>query len=227
VIPKITIILLNHKRPQNIPIILEAIRNQTVKSTVFLWNNGDADVNSSLIDRYEQSEKNIGCMTRWELAMEATTPYVMSLDDDLCFEKDDVLESIVRCLGRQAAADRIVGAFGRIIQKENQPYVDTIEVDDLYHKNLHKDTAVDFIKGRIMALRTEILKSRICPCDFEPFCEDDIIINGLLANRRRLYHLVPVVLRGAFRDLPGYSSGLTSRKDHYERRNATFKKYFG
>jgi len=225
--PKVTIILLNYKRPQNIPIILKAVRSQTVKSTVFLWNNGDADVNSPLIDRYEEVQENIGCMARWKLAMEATTPYVMNLDDDLCFERDDVIESIVRCLDRQTVSDRIIGAFGKIILKEDQTYTDTMGINDLYRKNLLKDTAVDLIKGRIMALNAEALKSKLSLSDLEPFCEDDIIINGLLANRRRRHHLVPFVLRGAFRDLPDYSSGLVSRKDHFERRNATFKKYFG
>ena len=54
---KITIILLNYKRPQNIPLILEAIRTQTIPAKVFLWNNGLDDVNSPLLDRYHLSKE--------------------------------------------------------------------------------------------------------------------------------------------------------------------------
>lgn len=90
--PKITIVLLNYKRPKNIPIILDAIKNQTVKSTVFLWNNGSENVQSPLIDRYVQSDENVGCMARWKMAKEATTPFVMSLDDDVNFNRKDVLK---------------------------------------------------------------------------------------------------------------------------------------
>lgn len=110
--PKITIILLNYKRPQNIPVILRAIRNQTVKSIVFLWNNGDDDVNSPLIDRYERSGRNVGCMVRWKLAREATTPYIMSIDDDICFHRDDALENIILSLENQDNPNRIIGPTG-------------------------------------------------------------------------------------------------------------------
>ena len=34
-------------------------------------------------------------MGRWHLAKKATTPYVMSLDDDLCFNRDDALERML------------------------------------------------------------------------------------------------------------------------------------
>jgi len=110
--PKITIVLLNYKRPKNIPIILDAIKNQTVKSTVFLWNNGSENVQSPLIDRYVQSDENVGCMARWKMAKEATTPFVMSLDDDVNFNRKDVLENIIHTLENQDNPNRIIGSTG-------------------------------------------------------------------------------------------------------------------
>lgn len=109
---ELTIILLNYKRPGNIPIILDSIRRQTLEPVVFLRNNGPDDVNLPGVDRYEKSGENLGCMVRWNLAREADTQYVMSLDDDLCFARDDALADVVESLRNMDDPARIVGPVG-------------------------------------------------------------------------------------------------------------------
>ena len=95
---EMTIVLLNYRRPANIPIILDSIRRQTIQPVVFLWNNGPDAIDAHGVDRYERAGENLGCMVRWKMAREANTPYVMSLDDDLCFARDDALADVVESL---------------------------------------------------------------------------------------------------------------------------------
>jgi len=245
-IPKMTIILLNYKRPQNIPIIIKAIRSQTVKSVVFLWNNGDADVNSPLIDRYERSAENVGCMARWKLAKEATTPYVMSLDDDLCFSRNDVLESIIRSLEKQDNPNRIIGLTGvclkpvpvysirkeftcRYSDENNQTYDNSIyEIGSggrvVYIKILPvvKDEAVDIVKGRAMAFRKQLLDTIHLPEERE----DDIFLSASFANKARKFHRISALLNDAFYELPERGAGNMLQQGHYLSRDRAFRAYF-
>ena len=38
-VPGITVILVSYKRPDNIKLIVDALVKQTIKPTIFLWNN--------------------------------------------------------------------------------------------------------------------------------------------------------------------------------------------
>ena len=246
-LPKITIILLNYKRPQNIPIILKAIRSQTVKSTVFLWNNGDVDVNSPLIDRYEQSSRNVGCMVRWKLAKEATTPYVMSLDDDICFNRKDVLENIIQSLEEQDNPNRIIGFLGACfkliptyaIRKEfmcrysdqngrphraGNTYKISLGEKYTYVKRslVTQDAAVDIVKGRAMAFRKQLLDDITLPEERE----DDIFLSAAFANKARKFHRIPVLLNDAFYELPEFATGNWYQQGHYLSRDRALKAYF-
>jgi hypothetical protein len=245
--PKITIVLLNFKRPQNIPLILEAIARQTVKATVFLWNNGDADVDSPQIDRYHQSESNVGCMARWKLAKEATTPYVMSLDDDICFHRVDALETVIKSLERQDDPNRIVGFLGACfnlvpnyaIRREFMcTYRDTIG-NPCGTKNTHRisfrgkdmyvirrfvaqDEGVDVVKGRVMAFRTQLLDEISLPEERE----DDIFLSATLANKARKFHRIPTLLNDAFYELPEHGEGSWHEPGHFTSRDRALKTYF-
>jgi len=245
--PKITIVLLNYKRPKNIPIILDAIKNQTVKSTVFLWNNGSENVQSPLIDRYVQSDENVGCMARWKMAKEATTPFVMSLDDDVNFNRKDVLENIIHTLENQDNPNRIIGStgvcFGKIpfyslrneflcssrdenkkIRIFNKGKIKNTngEIEVIRKSFILQDTAVDIIKGRMMAFRRELLND----IDLPEEREDDIFLCATFANGKRRSHLVPALLNDAFYELPTYGVGNWLQQGHFSSRNRAIRTYF-
>jgi len=219
---KITIILLNYQRPQNIPIILDSIRSQTIRANVFLWNNGDEDVNSPLIDRYEKSTENVGCMVRWKLAREANTPYVMSLDDDICFNRNDALQDIITSLENQDNLKRIIGVvgacFGKIPYYTRQQHFDCPLPDHL----LDQDIAVDIVKGRVMAFRKNLLDD----VEFPDEREDDIFLNATFASKARRFHRIPILLNDAFRDLPTFSRGNWFENRHFLSRDRALRKYF-
>ena len=227
---EMTIILLNYKRPKHIPIILDSIRRQTVKPVIFLWNNGDDDVNSPEIDRYEKSPHNVGCMARWFLAREADTPFVMSLDDDFCFGRDDALEDIIRLLRESDDPARIIGPTGCTFFDE--PIY--TKRKDIYTKYVRANTGVinvpeaghievDVVKGRSMAFRRNLLDDVELPYERE----DDIFLSAQFANGRRRFHRVPRRLDFAFRELPELGLGNWKKPYHMESRIRATEKYFG
>ena len=244
---QITIVLLNYRRPQNIPVILEAIREQTVPSNIFLWNNGETDVNSALIDRYEHSDKNLGCMVRWKMAKEATTPYVMSLDDDICFNRKDALQDILRSLEAQNNPHRIIGYLGANFgtlpvynirrewlcryannrrksmrcghTREMGPGGEPVYITRSF---VERNTPVDFVKGRVMAFRRENLEGLSLPDERE----DDIFLNAALSRKARRFHRVPVLLNDAFYELPEGGSGNWLEEMHIQSRDQALKRWY-
>lgn len=244
---KITIVLLNFKRPQNIPIILEAIGRQTVKASVFLWNNGDVDIDSPNIDRYHSSENNAGCMARWNLAKEATTPYVMCMDDDICFHRPDALESVINSLEMLDNPSRIVGFLGSCFNqvpdyairkdsmcayrdKDRKPFViaNTHQIS-LGGKEIYvtrdfvtKDECVDIVKGRVMAFRKQLLDNLTLPDERE----DDIFLSAALAKKKRRFHRIPTLLNDAFYELPEHGTGNWLEQRHLQSRNQALRTYF-
>jgi len=226
---EMTIVLLNYRRPGNIPIILDSIRRQTIKPVVFLWNNGPDDVNLAGVDRYENSAENIGCMVRWKMARDADTPYVMSLDDDLCFARDDALADIVGLLRAMDSPDRIVGPAGCCLG-ENFSYTERREV---YANRTPARTIepaistsgyeeVDIVKGRSMALRRDRLDGLGLPEERE----DDIFLSAALAGGRRRFHRIPARLKNAFLELPMLGVGNWRMPEHSHSRDRAAAAYF-
>lgn len=84
----ITVILNGYKRPKNLEVQLEAVRNQTIKpDEILLWYNNPGD--DSLIN-YEIGTEipaaycnyNFGVWARFYFALNAKNPYVCIIDDD-------------------------------------------------------------------------------------------------------------------------------------------------
>ncbi len=226
---ELTIILLNYRRPANIPIILDSIRRQTIKPVVFLWNNGADDVNLPGVDRYESSSENVGCMVRWKLAREADTPYVMSLDDDLCFARDDALADVVESLRAMDDPARIVGPVGCRFG-ENPGYTERRDVCAGYARADMAEQAipttgyeaVDMVKGRSMALR----RDRLDGLEFPEEREDDIFLSAALAGGRPRFHRIPLRLKYAFRQLPELGVANWRMPGHLDSRDRAAAEYF-
>jgi GT2 family glycosyltransferase len=227
---EMTIILLNYQRPGNIPIILDTIRRQTLKSFVFLWNNGPDDVNLPGLDRYETAGENLGCMVRWNLAREADTQFVMTLDDDLCFARNDALADVVESLRNMDDPARIVGPVGCRFG-ETPSYTERSDVYAEYARaGMSEQTirstgyeAVDMVKGRSMALRRDRLDGLELPEERE----DDVYLSAAMADGRRLFHRIPKRLKFAFRELPEHGVGNWQRPEHFCSRDRASEAYFG
>ncbi len=76
----ITSIIVHYNRPENIPEIVEAIRSQTVKSEIWIWDNSGncPDIGDVII----RSTRNFAQFGRWMLLQAVQTPFVWLNDDD-------------------------------------------------------------------------------------------------------------------------------------------------
>jgi len=168
-------------------------------------------------------------MARWKLAKEATTPYVMSLDDDICFSRDDALENIIRSLEEQDSPNRIIGFIGACF-KRIPDYTTRTEFMCRYGDEnrqprcepLAQDEAVDIVKGRAMAFRRQLLDNIALPEERE----DDIFLSAVFVNKARKFHRIPAILNDAFYELPKLGAGNWHQQEHFISRDRALKAYF-
>ena len=161
--------------------------------------------------------------------MEADTQYVMSLDDDLCFARDDALADVVESLRNMDDPARIVGPVGCRFG-ENPNYTERSDVYAEYapagtSTQIIRSTgyeAVDMVKGRSMALRRDRLDGLELPEERE----DDIFLSAAIAGGRRRFHRIPKRLKFAFRELPEHGVGNWQRPEHLRSRDRASAEYF-
>jgi len=206
---------LNCFRPKNIPLVLSSIRSQNISSTIFLWNNGKHE--SFDVDKQVNAERNYGCWPRWMMGLEANTEYICTLDDDLMLKDNKVISDAVR-----EYESGILGPFGVNMTPKS------------YRKSRHLkmvDKKVDIVKGRLMLMRSDLLKSLNIENDLKfcdnHFIDDDIIISALAANRMRKQHKISSIFKDKLVELPQYDTDCMSRKNHFRNRNRTMNEYFG
>ncbi|MBT8396328.1 MAG: hypothetical protein HKO65_06270 [Gemmatimonadetes bacterium] len=221
---EITVCLLNWKRPENLPLVLEGIASQSVETRVFLWDNGQKPIEDPRIDWRIRSSANMACWPRWFMAVHADTPWVCSLDDDLRFGDPHVLrDGILAAEGLEA--DQLVGPFGRNLS----PGLSYSEGSNVWgpEDGEEEDWNVDIIKGRHIVARTETLKDRL-PLFCSTPTEDDIAVCGLVAEGRRHHHVRPHTYLHRlqrFQELPA-PHAIWERPGHLSRRDEVARRYF-
>lgn len=211
----ITVTLLNWKRPENLPILLDSLFSQTIKPRVILWNN-EQPFHDDRLDLIINSSKNLKCWPRWLMASMTDTEYVCSLDDDLALKDDKVLEDLVSVMDKDNVVDRVYGLEGVILNP------------GLSYRRSHPPrpeplAPVDIVKGRMMALHRTALSSLNMLHGVT--VADDIAISGLMARGRLKYHRVVGWLRNRVQELPA-PNALCFMPDHYSRRDIAARQYF-
>jgi len=219
-----TVCLLSYKRPEHVRRICAALREQEPAVAIWLWNNGPpVDVAA---DWTVSSSRNQMCLPRWYLAAQASTPYVVILDDDLLPAKPTAIADLVaHCDGRQ-----VVGPIGALVASAYSEHRE-IRTPPTWAK-------VDVIKGRCLAMRSDVLRPAVAACGVltarvtdagydDLAVAEDIAVCGAVACGKRRWHLVPGGLEGCFVDLHEGSEALSRRPDHMARRNRVFATWFG
>jgi glycosyltransferase involved in cell wall biosynthesis len=238
---ELTVLLLNYKRPQNLPRIITSLKNQTIPTKLFLWDNsGTCDFDDPRIDLVVRSSENKGCSPRWLLTLYAETDYIMTHDDDYVITKPNVLEQIIACLKQQENERTIVGYEG-IVVDQTKTYAQHIGYENRYQFNnnffgvviphyphIKASEHVHLVKGRLMAARTAALLKYI---DFSTLIkerEDDIAVSAMLGRRKRI-HFIPQFLKDCIEELEDDSDeglGNKDKPEHYISRNIAFNQYF-
>src|SRR5581483_7549349 len=106
----ITAVFTHWKRTENLKLILDAVRTQTLRPKIFVWNNGEKFSHPG-VDWQIDSSVNAITWPRWFMASMADTEYVCVMDDDLVFGDADVLKDAVDFL-RGRNENMIIGPYG-------------------------------------------------------------------------------------------------------------------
>ena len=235
--PQVTVLLTNYQRPQNLGPILECLTKQTVPVQVFLWNNaGDSAPPAAaeatakaaahpLVRLSVTASRNMRCWPRWLMASMADTEFVCTLDDDLVFADDRVLEDAIKA-ATELCPEGVVGFFGWQ-QVPGKSYRDCLHVN-----GSRVDRWVDFIKGRFMFLR-RVLLERV-PLAHPVFRDvesllrraDDFYVNLCISGGRREAHLVPGTLGKRYEELWDHGVGMMHEPGHREERGELVRRMF-
>lgn len=233
----ITVLLLNYKRTSNVLQILDRLRAQTIPCEIFLWNNSDEPFEDDRVDWVINSGRNAVCWPRWFMAPYASNELVMTWDDDLNFEDNDVLEILHREANAHYQPGRIFGLYGVQVNNpevyfpsQNDKRLASIGLKKVNKSiGLPKDhTPVDLVKGRCMVLHKQDLKAVPITTDFG-LAYDDIAVSRFVAGEKKLHHLIVGGLKGKisnFDDKDG-EMALSSKENWAESRSKALNYFFG
>ena len=202
---QVTCVLLNYKRPDNIPVIIEALRAQTLPVDILLINNSGHQTFG--VKRAVSIPWNAGTWIRIPFSAQAETPYVMWLDDDLVPTHPQFVESmrwVTEC-----RKDAIVGAWGKRLITGDNCYSDAPDVDGW----------VEVVKGRCLMFHRNLLQrvtlsNAIRPY---PYRHDDIYLSLEIGRGEQTNWSHPP-LREHLQELPA-SYAESQRPDHWEGRD--------
>jgi hypothetical protein len=212
---RMTVCILNWKRPENVVRIIRDLRNQDAKPHIFLWDNSPYDHSETFdTDWTVKSSENKRCWPRWFMGSMAQTDYIMSLDDDLTMRDPKFISDLISVL--DTAGDRVVGIQG-VLLRPGKLYFESnrMGVPQENHE-------VDIVKGRLLSFRTLLLK--LIDLDAMRATEDDIAISGMLGQGMRKHWIVPS-LRARTLNLPD-PHALWQEEGHFKRRDDAVKVFF-
>lgn len=200
----------------NLAAIVEAVKSQTVKPKLYVWNN-DPDrfiQESDGPDWVINSSRNTtGLFTSQHMKM-CEEDFICYMDDDLTFRTPNALEY---AMGHAADDGRLYGAFGVILHND-KPYLKCPGFDcPVCQVN------VDIMKYRFMLAGKETFsKVEDGKCNV---IHQDIAVSGNLSQGKCWHVLIPH-MKPHLKELPnGY--GLHDRgTTHYDEREKWRRHYF-
>ena len=215
----ITIILTTHTRLSNAKIILETLRKQWLKPTLFLWDNAETEWDCGQVDWRIRSTPNMKVAGRWWMIAQAESDYVISMDDDLCPTDDRMTEKIANFLDTHP--DSLIGPEGVVLKKDGEKRYS--QGTHLIAGTVRETTQVDVVKGRIVAFSPQVLhKADIAHWQTaKPPSTDDLQLNVLFTKR-----VIPGLFYQAVRELPTGDESLWRYPDHFRLRDEYAAKHF-
>jgi len=213
---KVTALLLNWKRPENIIEVIKSIKSQSIKIEIWLWNNNFEDTTQYDVDMQINSSNNFKCWPRWLIGSMVDDGYIFTLDDDIMFNKTDVIENCIKIYESvdQKDLNPIIG-FSGVQLNDTNTYWESTHINKPDDAN---DIFVDVVKGRFMFMDCKILKT--VNLENEPTCED------IKISSYSKYKVIPTVLKESLVNLKEGKEALHSSLDQRNKRDIAVKKYF-
>lgn len=216
----VTVVIANYMRPKNVRRLIQTLSEQTVKPTIFVWDNSpEQNFNDPRISWLIRSSRNAQCSPRWWMASHAATEFVLIHDDDL-------LPSHPRILARtlDAAAETApfaVGASG-VIMRSHLGYWQSRHVG-LRATYLDEDARVDIVKGSYFCCAT-IQLAGVGYLELD--AEDDIAVSARLGRGIEQPHMVLAELQSNFDLLLEGEYSRKKRANHRTARDGARWRYF-
>lgn len=215
---KILTVLTNWKRKNYLTDIVNSFQKQSITTDIVVVDNAseylDLKFTHPSIEIIKKDNSN-KCWERWLVVSDRQNnyDYICIMDDDLIFQKDNVIENCFNFLETNLNCD-VIGREG-VLYKSSKGYVGS----DHFFPNQRKNTIVDIIKGRFMFIRSSSLNiSNLKP---DVTC-DDIVVSSCLKSK-----IIPTFLYGSFRDLEEGTESLSKKTYQPIRREIVSKTYFG
>lgn len=199
----ITAVLMSWKRKQNMPLIIEALRSQTV--TVDIWlinNNGTEDFGVKKTTFFSPSP---GEWARYVIAGRVETEYTMFQDDDFLLGDPHFLKDALE-LHALHCPDNLLGVAGRGLQQAPPHYWPDI---------VNRDGYASILKGHFQLFKSAIVRRARIPR--RPVSD---IFWSLEIGRGEPVHYVSKDLSSRLVTLPRYGVGYEFRPGHMAEREA-------
>lgn len=212
--PDILVCLLNYKRPENLRLILESLKNQSIKPRIALWDNSGLLGDIDNIDNLIRSSDNLFCLPRWNVASLLGEEYVCIIDDDLYPNDKELLAKCVNAC-QQNFDQKILGYHGRLLPTLPPFYPET--GNDVFPDKNHNRYA-DIIKGRFMFLHINLLN--LIPLRSPVYLNrgDDIWIS-LMSSFHNKYHIIPSFMTNSLLEMKTGDESMWKNDNHFEKRN--------
>lgn len=211
---KATVLVLDYKRPQNMPHVLASLKAQSLPHNVVVIHQGNRRVYPNV--QNITLDRNMGCRVRHHLVTMFETDRVICIDDDITLESNTALARLTVPLEESGVG--LVGAVGMNLQRgTNEPYTRGKKV---YNANPPQE--VDVVLGRLHAFsRDTFLKVYNWHLCWQ-YIEDDIFLSHCYAQAGWKRLAVDV---GPIHNLDR-AGGNEFRPDHYDLRNSTARELF-
>jgi len=216
----VTVVIANYMRLENVRRLIQALSDQTVQPTIFVWDNSPGqNVVDPRISWLIRSSRNAKCSPRWWMASHANTDFVLIHDDDLLPSHSKVLASTLDAAARTVPF--AVGAAG-VITTSGSSYWQSRHVG-VRTTYIDHDTQVDIVKGCYFCCPTSQLRE---VGYLELDAEDDIAVSAKLGHGRVQPHVVLADLQSSLELLPEGEYSRRGRAIHRMARDAARWRYF-
>lgn len=219
----ITFVIMNWSRTENTKKLTAALKNQSIDTQVFVFNNNpEIDYEDSNADLVISSNKNLRCGACWMPMMYAFDGVICKIDDDLIPNTTKFAEETVETLNN---LEKTYGSCNVALGVESEFWA-----SNGHGMNYNEDGEVDCIKGRVMVFRRGLLNDfpifKMLNLENEQYHHGELSFAAFLKEQGKiLYNSTHV--RSMLEDVDSHSSKAAhAESTHYSDRIAIRKKLY-